>query len=42
MGVMMLAASKGSEITLHADGEDETESIDCLEALINNRFNEEE
>ena len=42
MGVMMLAASKGSEITLHADGEDEAESIDSLEALIKNRFNEEE
>lgn len=42
MGVMMLAASKGSEITLHIDGEDEDESMDKLEQLINNRFNEEE
>lgn len=42
MGVMMLAASKGSEVTLHAKGEDEEESINKLEALINNRFNEEE
>lgn len=42
MGVMMLAASKGSKITLYADGEDETESLDKLEELINNRFNEEE
>ena len=42
MGVMMLAAGKGSEITLHVDGEDEQESIDKLEALINNRFNEDE
>jgi phosphocarrier protein len=42
MGVMMLAAGKGSEITLHADGEDEQESMDKLEALINNRFNEDE
>ncbi|MCW8851818.1 MAG: HPr family phosphocarrier protein [Gammaproteobacteria bacterium] len=42
MGVMMLAAGKGSEITLYADGEDEQESIDRLEELINNRFNEDE
>ena len=42
MGVMMLAASKGSNVTLHANGEDEDESINKLEALINNRFNEEE
>lgn len=42
MGVMMLAASKGSEVTLYADGEDELESINKLEQLINNRFNENE
>ena len=39
---MMLAAGKGSEITLHADGEDERESLFKLEELINNRFNEDE
>ena len=42
MGVMMLAASKGNKVTLHAKGEDEEESINKLEGLINNRFNEEE
>lgn len=42
MGVMMLAASKGSEVILYADGEDEEESIKRLEELINNRFNEDE
>lgn len=42
MGVMMLAAGKGSEITLHVDGEDEQESMDKLEELIINRFNEDE
>lgn len=42
MGVMMLAAGKGSEITLYADGADEQESMDKLEELINNRFNEDE
>jgi phosphocarrier protein HPr len=42
MGVMMLAAAKGSEITLYTDGEDEEESMKQLEQLINNRFNENE
>jgi len=42
MGVMMLAASKGSEVTLYANGEDEEESLNKLEELINNRFNEDE
>jgi phosphocarrier protein HPr len=42
MGVMMLAAGKGSQITLHTDGEDEEESMNKLEELINNRFNEDE
>jgi len=42
MGVMMLAAGKGSKITLHSEGEDEQESIKKIEALINNRFNEDE
>ena len=42
MGVMMLAASKGSCITIHADGGDAQDSIDQLEQLINNRFDENE
>ena len=42
MGVMMLAASMGSEITLYTNGEDEEESMNKLEELINNRFNEDE
>jgi phosphocarrier protein len=42
MGVMMLAAGKGSEIILYTEGEDEEESMKQLEQLINNRFNEEE
>lgn len=42
MGVMMLAASKGSEVTLYADGDDAEESLDQLEQLINNRFDEDE
>ena len=42
MGVMMLAANKGSKVTLHIDGEDEEESMKQLAQLINNRFNEDE
>ena len=42
MGVMMLAASKGSTITLHADGSDAEKSLGALEKLINNRFDEDE
>lgn len=42
MGVMMLAAEKGSEITIKADGVDEKEAIDSLEKLINVRKFDEE
>jgi len=42
MGVMMLAASKGSQVTIHTDGEDAAQSLDQLEELINNRFDEDE
>ncbi len=42
MGVMMLAASKGSTVTLHARGNDAEKSLDALEQLINNRFGEDE
>ena len=42
MGVMMLAAGKGSKVTLYASGADEDESICSLERLIKDRFNEEE
>jgi phosphocarrier protein HPr len=42
MGVMMLAAHKGSEITLVFDGPDETEMHDAMINLINNLFGEAE
>ena len=42
MGVMMLAAGKGSIITLEADGKDEQQAIDALVELISNRFGEPE
>jgi len=42
MGVMMLAASKGSQLSLQIEGEDEVEMEKALTELINNRFDEEE
>lgn len=42
MGVMMLAASQGSNILLLAEGEDATESLNEMENLINNYFDEDE
>ena len=40
MGVMMLAAGKGARVTLETDGPDETEAMDAIVALINDRFGE--
>ncbi|MDP3704855.1 MAG: HPr family phosphocarrier protein [Legionellaceae bacterium] len=42
MGVMLLAASQGSELVLHIDGPDETEMEAALITLINARFDEHE
>lgn len=42
MGVMMLAASKGTEIELCINGEDEQDMLKALVELINNKFDEEE
>ena len=41
MGVMMLAAAKGSTVTLETEGEDEQEAIDALAELISSGFGEE-
>jgi phosphocarrier protein len=40
MGVMMLAAGKGSRITLETDGPDEGEAMEALVALIGDYFGE--
>ncbi|MCO6411519.1 MAG: HPr family phosphocarrier protein [Thiogranum sp.] len=40
MGIMMLAASRGTEITLIADGEDESLAIASLSELVEQRFGE--
>ena len=42
MGVMTLAASKGTKIEIETDGEEENEAMDALVALIENFFEEGE
>ena len=42
MAVMMLPASKGTEIQLQAEGSDEAEAITALQDLINRFFDEGE
>ena len=42
MGVMMLAASKGTELTLELEGDDAEPALAALEALIAERFGEAE
>lgn len=42
MGVMMLAASRGSVLELTADGADEEQAMAALEKLIAERFGEAE
>lgn len=40
MGLMMLAASKGTTIKVSASGNQAKEAMDALEALLNNKFGE--
>ena len=42
MGIMMLAASKGSEVMISTTGPDEMEAVAELEKLINDKFGEGE
>jgi phosphocarrier protein len=42
MGVMMLAAGKGSEVEIETDGADEQAAMDALRALIEAKFGEGE
>ena len=42
MGVMMLAAGKGSIVTIEANGEDEAPALEALTALIADYFGEGE
>jgi len=42
MGVMMLAAGKGTKVILETEGADEKECFDALHGLIQNKFGEGE
>jgi phosphocarrier protein len=42
MGVMMLAASRGTELVIYTSGEDEIEAADSIAELVANRFGEHE
>jgi phosphocarrier protein len=42
MGVMMLAANQGTRLQLVTDGGDEAEAMAAIEALIEDRFGEEQ
>ncbi len=41
MGILMLAATKGTRITLKAEGNDAEQAIETLGKLIQNKFGEE-
>ncbi len=42
LGILTLSASKGSELIIRAEGEDEEEAIQEIEELIEKKFYEEE
>ena len=41
MGILMLAASRGTKITLRVEGNDASEALQTLGKLIENKFGEE-
>ena len=41
MGILMLAASKGSKITLKVEGKDSIQALQTIGKLIENKFGEE-
>ena len=42
LGILLLAAGRGSVVTIRADGEDEREALDAVEKLIDAKFDEVE
>ncbi len=42
MGIMMLAASKGTELGVTLNGADEEHAFEEIKQLVDNKFNEEE
>jgi phosphocarrier protein len=41
LGILLLAASQGSHLVIRADGEDETEAVETLCALVEGGFAED-
>ncbi|GAC1432260.1 MAG: HPr family phosphocarrier protein [Thermoanaerobaculia bacterium] len=42
LGILLLAAGRGSVVTIRADGEDERDALDAVEKLIDGKFDEVE
>jgi phosphocarrier protein len=42
LGILLLAAGRGSVITVRANGEDENEALDAIQELIDRKFDEVE
>ena len=42
LGILLLAAGKGSMITVRAEGEDEAAAVEAIEQLIDAKFDESE
>lgn len=42
LSLMMLAANKGTELDVVADGDDEKDAVEAILQLVNNRFDEAE
>jgi phosphocarrier protein HPr len=42
LGILLLAAGRGSTILVKADGEDERDALDAIEKLIDGKFDEVE
>ena len=42
LGILLLAAGRGSMITLKVDGPDEADAVDAIEKLIEAKFDESE
>ncbi|HEX4962701.1 MAG TPA: HPr family phosphocarrier protein [Thermoanaerobaculia bacterium] len=41
LGILLLAAGQGSQVTIRCDGQDEEDAMRAVTALIANRFDEE-
>jgi phosphocarrier protein HPr len=42
LGILLLAAGRGSVITVRAEGDDEADAVDAIEKLIDAKFDESE